>query len=105
MKSELEEKKKKKKKKDDEEKTQQKSNPPRPQWTLGRASLAAWVAQAPGHATQVTRPGPPDAARPKSRDPGRAASDLVSLSLIWLFLPLWSDPIRWGEATLETQSF
>ena len=96
MKSELEEKKKKKKNKDDEEKTQQKSNPPRPQWTSGRASLAAWVAQAPGHATQVTRPGPPDAARPRSRgpgraawvalprsrDPGRVASDLVSLSLI-----------------------
>ena len=96
MKSELEEKKKKKKKKDDEEKTQQKSNPPRPRRTSGRASLAAWVAQAPGRATQVTRTGPLDAAQPrsrnpgraacvalpKSRDPGRAASDLVSLSLI-----------------------
>ena len=59
--------------------------------------------------------------RPKSRKPGRAAcvgrprscglwsslplSDLISLSLIWPFLRLWSDPIRWGEAALETQSF
>ena len=25
-------------------------------------------------------------------------SDLVSLSLIWLSLSLWSDPIQWGEA-------
>ena len=79
-------------------------------WAPGHASLAAW---APGHASLAAR-APSHAslaAWVAWPDPSRdliwlflSLSNLVSLSLIWLFLPLWSDPIRWGEAALETQS-
>ena len=98
--------------------TEKKSNHP------GRASPAAWAAQAPGRASLGH--ASPKPREPGSREPQAARawagsrklflslSNLVdltlSLSLIWSpslwsdSLSLWSDPIRWGEA-VQTWSF
>jgi len=91
MKSEPEGKKKERKKKTTKKK------PRKNQIHPGRASLAAWPAsRCPGRVTQVVRP----LIWSPSLRSGLPLSDLI-----WLFLPLWSDLIRWGEAALETQSF
>ena len=95
-------------------------------WGSREPSYATWVVRAWPHdsgcATWVSRPGSCDSgrttwvARLGPRDAGRTtwAARALSLSLwsglppshlIWLFLSLWFDPIRWGEAALETKSF